>query len=65
MAPLPEDDGRKPGDQQAWTSEQRHTLTRHVDERARDALKAYTTLPEETDPLTSSERATRGSEGGS
>jgi len=56
MAPLPEDDGRKPGDQQAWTSEQRHTLTRHVDERARDALKAYTTLPEETAPLTSSER---------
>jgi len=29
MAPLPEDDGRKPGDQQAWTSEQRHALTRH------------------------------------
>jgi len=51
MAPLPEDDGRKPGDQQAWTSEQRHTLTRHVDERARDAVEAYTTLPEDTAPL--------------
>jgi integrase len=51
MAPLPEDDGRKPGDQQAWTSEQRHTLTRHVDERARDAVEAYTTLPEDTDSL--------------
>ncbi|WP_238994022.1 site-specific integrase, partial [Halobellus captivus] len=51
MAPLPEDDGRKPGDQQAWTSEQRHVLTRHVDERARDAVEAYTTLPEDTDPL--------------
>ena len=51
MAPLPEDDGRKPGDQQAWTSEQRHSLTRHVDERARDAVEAYTTLPEDTDPL--------------
>ena len=51
MAPLPEDDGRKPGDQQAWTSEQRHALTRHVDERARDAVEAYTTLPEDTDPL--------------
>jgi hypothetical protein len=38
MAPLPEDDGRKPGDQQAWTSEQRHALTRHADERARDAV---------------------------
>jgi len=31
MAPLPEDDGRKPGDQQAWSSEQRHALTRYVD----------------------------------
>ena len=51
MAPLPEDDGRKPGDQQAWTSEQRHVLTRHVDERACDAVEAYTTLPENTDPL--------------
>ncbi len=51
MAPLPEDDGRKPGDQQAWTSEQRHALTRHVDEQARDAVEAYTTLPEDTDPL--------------
>jgi len=51
MAPLPEDDGRKPGDQQAWTSEQRHALTRHVDERARDAVEAYTTLPEDTDPI--------------
>ena len=51
MAPLPEDDGRKPGDQQAWTSEQRHALTRYVDERARDAVEAYTTLPPETGPL--------------
>jgi len=59
MAPLPEDDGRKPGDQQAWTSEQRHALTRHVDERARDAVEAYTTLPVDTDPSTSSERAMR------
>jgi len=51
MAPLPEDDGRKPGDQQAWTSEQRHTLTRYVDERARDAIETYTTLPEDVGPL--------------
>ena len=51
MAPLPEDDGRKPGDQQAWTSEQRHALTRHVDEQARDAVEVYTTLPDDTDPL--------------
>ncbi|MFD1588176.1 tyrosine-type recombinase/integrase [Halorientalis brevis] len=48
-APLPEDDGRKPGDQQAWTSEQRHTLTRHVNEEARTAIEAFTTLPADTD----------------
>ena len=48
-APLPEDDGRKPGDQQAWTSEQRHALTRHVDEEARTAIEAFTTLPADTD----------------
>jgi len=51
MAPLPEDDGRKPGDQQAWTSEQRHALTRYVEERTRDAVEAYTTLPEDTEHL--------------
>jgi len=49
MAPLPEDDGRKPGDQQAWTSEQRHAITRYVDEQARSAIEAYTALSEETD----------------
>ncbi|KOX95489.1 phage integrase SAM-like domain-containing protein [Halorubrum tropicale] len=50
-APLPDDDGRKPGDQQAWTSEQRHALTRHVDEQARAAIETYTSLPEDVDPL--------------
>ncbi len=50
-APLPDDDGRKPGDQQAWTSEQRHVLTRHVDEQARNAIEEYTTLPEDVDPI--------------
>jgi integrase len=50
-APLPDDDGRKPGDQQAWTPEQRHALTRHVDEQAREAIEAYTTLPDDVDPL--------------
>ncbi|OYR82746.1 recombinase [Halorubrum distributum] len=50
-APLPGDDGRKPGDQQAWTPEQRHALTRHVDEQAREAIEAYTTLPNDVDPL--------------
>ena len=51
MAPLPEDDGRKPGDQQAWTSEQRHSLTRHVDKQTREAVEVYTTLPENTTSL--------------
>jgi len=51
MAPLPEDDGRKPGDQQAWTSEQRHALTRYVDAQAREAIEAYTTLPDDVDSL--------------
>ena len=50
-APLPEDDGRKPGDQQAWTPEQRHALTHYVDEQAREAIEAYTTLPDDVNPL--------------
>ncbi|SEP30580.1 hypothetical protein SAMN05216388_10735 [Halorientalis persicus] len=44
-APLPEDDGRKPGDQQAWTPEQRHKLTRHVDQQAREAIESYEKAP--------------------
>ena len=43
-APLPADDGRRPGDQQAWTSEQRHAVTRYVDEQARTAIEAFTNL---------------------
>ena len=58
MAPLPEDYGRKPGDQQAWTSEQRHTLTRYVDEQTRDAIETYTLLPKDADPSIDNERAT-------
>jgi len=50
-APLPEDDGRKPGDQQAWTPEHRHALTRHVDERGREAIEGYTSLPDDVDPI--------------
>ena len=50
-APLPDDDGRKPGDQQAWTSQQRHALTRHVDDTTRSAIEHFTTLPADTDPL--------------
>ena len=49
MAPLPDDDGRKPGDQQAWTSEQRHALTRYVDQKARDTIEAYTSLSDDVD----------------
>jgi len=48
-APLPEDDGRKPGDQQAWTSEQRNILTRHVNAQAREAIEAYISLPDDVD----------------
>jgi integrase len=51
LAPLPEDDGRKPGDQQAWSADQRHALTRYTDERAREAIEAFTGLPADTDPL--------------
>ncbi|WP_440767145.1 tyrosine-type recombinase/integrase [Natronorubrum sp. DTA7] len=36
--PLPENDGRRSGDQQAWTDEHRLQITRYVDERAHDAL---------------------------
>ena len=50
-APLPADDGRKPGDQQAWSPTQRHELTRHVDGVARAAIESFTTLPEGVDPL--------------
>lgn len=37
-APLPEDDGRKPGDQQAWNPEERDRITEFVDERAAAAI---------------------------
>lgn len=39
-APLPEDDGRRPGDQQAWESEHRDLITRYVDEQAAAAIDA-------------------------
>ncbi|MFC4357913.1 tyrosine-type recombinase/integrase [Halobium salinum] len=38
--PLPESDGRRSGDQQAWTDEHRLRITRHVDRRADEALDA-------------------------
>lgn len=48
-APLPADDGRKPGDQLAWNREQRHQLTRHVDRQARNAIEQFTDLSEDPD----------------
>ncbi|UHQ95054.1 tyrosine-type recombinase/integrase [Haloterrigena alkaliphila] len=35
--PLPENDGRRSGDQQAWTDEHRRLITRYVDRRAHEA----------------------------
>lgn len=37
-APLPEDDGRRPDDQQAWEPEHRDLITRYVDEQAATAI---------------------------
>jgi integrase len=39
-APLPEDDGRRPGDQQAWEPEHRDLITRYVDKQAAVAIDA-------------------------
>lgn len=46
-APLPEDDGRKPGDQQAWTSEQRHALTKYVNDAAYRASDRTDDIPDD------------------
>lgn len=40
QAPLPEDDGRRPGDQQAWEPEHRDLITRYIDEQAAAAIDA-------------------------
>lgn len=42
--PLPDDDGRKPGDQQAWSPDHRHDLTHYVNEQAREAIETFTDL---------------------
>jgi len=39
--PLPEDDGRKPGDQQAWSQVQRDRLTRYVAEQVDSTLDEH------------------------
>jgi len=36
--PLPDNDGRRPGDQPAWDSTDRDRITRHVDEQAEAAI---------------------------
>jgi len=59
MAPPPDDDGCNPSDQQIWTSEQRHTLTRHVDDRVRGAIETYRALSDDVDTSTGSGRDTR------
>ncbi|CDK38313.1 uncharacterized protein BN903_513 [Halorubrum sp. AJ67] len=44
IAPLPEDDGGRPGDQQAWTSDQRHALTQYVDDAVYEASERISVL---------------------
>lgn len=41
--PLPEDEGRRSGDQQAWGPEERRAITQHVDEQARGAVESIET----------------------
>jgi len=46
-APLPDDDGRRPGDQQAWSADQRHELTRHVEDAFHEAADEYDAVSSE------------------
>ncbi|MCF2164981.1 MULTISPECIES: tyrosine-type recombinase/integrase [Halobacterium] len=39
--PLPDDDGRRPGDQQAWSPDHRHQLTEFVTEQFKTALQRH------------------------
>jgi integrase len=48
-APLPDDDGRRSGDQQAWTPDHRDRLTRYVDEHADAAIDARSDAETESD----------------
>lgn len=45
--PLPDDDGRRPGDQQAWSPEHRHQLTTHVVQRFDDTYDEYQSTDED------------------
>lgn len=43
-APIPEDDGRRPGDQQAWTPQQRNQIVIFVNKKAYESLSEYRDL---------------------
>jgi hypothetical protein len=47
--PLPDDDGRRPGDQQAWAPEHRDAITEHVDRAASAAIERLADAPEDGD----------------
>jgi len=54
--PLPNDDGRRPGDQQVWSADQRDLLVRYVNRRAGAAIDEYgeiTVPPDERGDLES------------
>jgi integrase len=47
--PLPDDDGRRPGDQQAWSPEQRHQLTEYVIREFDTAYDEYTNADQDSE----------------
>jgi hypothetical protein len=49
QAPLPDDDGRRSGDQQAWLPAHRDRITRYVDEQADTAIDARSDDENETE----------------
>lgn len=57
--PLPDGDGRRPGDQQAWTPDDRDRITRYVDERAEAAIDRFADLAVPTDERDDPESAAR------
>ncbi|PSQ25551.1 site-specific recombinase [Halobacteriales archaeon QS_9_68_17] len=57
--PLPDGDGRRPGDQQAWTPDDRDRITRYVDERAEAAIDRFADLTVPSDERDDPENAAR------
>ena len=47
--PLPDDDGRRPGDQQAWSPDDRHQLTEYVIQRFNETYDEYTDVDPNSD----------------